>query len=70
MEHLQGDAGPSNEPLGHKVAPKVKAASMAGAISVLIIWAATYAGVTIPPEVASAFSTLLAFAAGYLKAGR
>lgn len=63
-----GDTGPTEESLGRThLAPKVRAASLAGAISVLIVWAAAYAGVTIPPEVASAFSTVLAFAAGYLK---
>lgn len=63
-----GDAGPSEESLGRThLAPKVKAASLAGAVSVLIVWGAAYAGVDIPPEVASAFSTILAFAAGYLK---
>lgn len=70
MEQLNGDAGPTEEPLGHRIAPKVKAASMAGAVSVLVVWAAAYGGVTIPPEVASAFTTLLAFVAGYLKVGR
>lgn len=62
------DAGPAEESLGRThLAPKVKAASLAGAISVLIVWGASLAGVTVPPEVASAFSTVLAFAAGYLK---
>ena len=69
MEHLQGDAGPTNESLGRlQVAPKIKAASLAGALSAMLVWGLTYAGVTLPPEVASAVTTLLAFAAGYLKA--
>lgn len=68
MNYPEGDSGPGEESLGRlQLAPKVRAASMAGAVSVLVVWVAAYAGVTIPPEVASAFTTLLAFAAGYLK---
>jgi len=68
MEHLQGDAGPTEESLGAThLAPKVKAASLAGAVSVLIVWGLDSAGITLPPEVASAVTTILAFAAGYLK---
>lgn len=48
--------------------PKVAAAGIAGALSILVVWAFTLGGVDVPPEVASAFSVVIAFAAGYLKA--
>lgn len=55
--------------------PKVKAAAQgggaAGALSVIIVWGASQAGLDVPAEVASAFTTLVAsaaaFAAGYYK---
>ena len=49
--------------------PKVAAAGIAGAVSVILVWLLnTVAGVDVPPEVAAAFTTVLAFGAGYLKA--
>ena len=45
----------------------VQAAGAAGALTVIVVWAAEAAGVSVPPEVASAFTTLTAFLAGYLK---
>ena len=49
------------------VHPKVAAATLAAAISVIVVWGVSLAGVTVPPEVASAFTTILAAVAGYLK---
>lgn len=46
---------------------KVAAAGIAGAITVILVWIAGEAGVVVPPEVASAFTTLVAFAAAYMK---
>jgi hypothetical protein len=48
--------------------PKVVAGGAAGAITVVLVWAAGFAGVEVPPEVASAVTVLISFAAGYLKA--
>ena len=50
------------------VAPtaKVTSGGAAGAFVLLLVWALDdYAGVTMPPEVAAALTTLLSFAAGY-----
>ena len=49
------------------VAPKVQAAGAAGAITILAVWVAGLFGLSVPPEAASAFTTLIATAAGYLK---
>lgn len=49
------------------VNPKVAAGGTAGAVTVVLVWALAQAGVELPPEVASAFTTLIAFAAGWLK---
>ena len=47
--------------------PKVAAAGIAGALTAVTIWVATYLyQVDIPPDVASALTTLIAFAAGYM----
>lgn len=45
----------------------MQAAGMAGALTILVVWIANSAGVDVPAEVASAFTTLTAFGAGYLK---
>lgn len=47
--------------------PKVNAAGLAGAVSVLIVAVLSEVGVDLGPEVASALTTVLAFGAGYLK---
>lgn len=49
------------------VHPKVAAAGTGGAISVVIIWAFSLAGVTVPGEVGAAIATIIAFVAGYVK---
>lgn len=46
---------------------KVQAAGAAGASTVLLVWVLAQAGVSMPPEVAAAVTTLLATAAGYLR---
>lgn len=47
--------------------PKVAATSASGAFAIVVVWLAGLAGLEVPPEVASAFTALLAFAGGYLK---
>lgn len=47
--------------------PRVQAAGAAGAASIVLVWAVSQAGVTMPAEVASAVTTLLSFAAAYLR---
>jgi len=54
--------------MAHHVEPKVTAAGVAGAVTVLLVFGLSSLGVDLPPEVASALTTLIAFAAGYLKA--
>ncbi|MFQ5915843.1 MAG: hypothetical protein ACE5JS_21935 [Nitrospinota bacterium] len=51
------------------VQKKVAAAGVAGAFTVIVVWVVEeFAGLQIPAEVASAFTALIAFVAGYLKA--
>lgn len=47
---------------------KVKAGSLAGAVSVLVVFFLDQVGVEVSAEVASAITTVVSFAAGYLKA--
>lgn len=48
--------------------PKVAAGGIAGAVSIVLVWLLnTAAGVDVPPEVASSFTVILTFMAGYLK---
>lgn len=49
------------------VNPKVQAAGWAGALTILLVWIAGLSGLDVPAEAASAFTTLVATAAGYLK---
>lgn len=49
--------------------PKVAAAGIGGAVTTVLIWGATAAGIEIPAEVAAAIATIIAFGAGYLKTG-
>jgi hypothetical protein len=68
MEHLAGDPGPTEEQLGKlSVAPKVKAAGLGGALSVLLVFGLAQVGVDLPSDVAAALATVIAFAAGYMK---
>ena len=50
-----------------KPTKKVAAAGTAGAASIVLVWLLGQAGVEVPAEVASALTTLIAFAGGYLK---
>jgi len=47
--------------------PKVVAGGIAGAASILVLYVASLFGVDVPPEVASAFTVVVSFVAGYLK---
>lgn len=49
------------------VTPKVAAGGAAGAASIVLVFVLAQAGIEIPPEVSSALTTLIAFAAGWLK---
>lgn len=44
---------------------KVAAGGLAGGISTLIVWGLGAAGVEVPPEVAAALATLVAFGVAY-----
>lgn len=54
-----------NQPTGIPT-NKVTAAGIGGALTIIIVYVANLAGLTIPPEVASAFTTIVAFISGYL----
>lgn len=45
---------------------KVAAGGAAGAVTVVIVWLLGFANVDVPPEVASAFTTIITFGAGWL----
>ena len=49
---------------------KVQAAGAAGATTVVLVWAASLAGLDVPPEVASAVTVLISTAAGWVKTER
>ena len=49
-----------------KVHPKITAAGLAGALTVIIVWLLGLFDVDVPPEVASAFTVVLSFITGYL----
>ena len=67
-EKLAGDAGPGKEPRTRtQIAPKVGAAGVGGAFSVLVVYLLGLAGVQLDTEIAAALATIFAFAAGYLK---
>jgi hypothetical protein len=42
------------------------AGALAGALTVILVWAIGFAGVTVPPAVASAFTVLLTFGVSWL----
>lgn len=51
--------------------PKVQNAGLVGAASAIIIWAAkAYGGQDIPPEIASAITTVLMSLTGYVSSGQ
>jgi len=49
------------------VSPKVVAATIAAAVVTILVWIATSAGLDVPVAVQGAVTTILVFAAGYLK---
>lgn len=53
-------------PTSAKPTPKVAAASLGGAASIVVVFVLTSLGVDVPGEVGSALATLFAAAAGYL----
>jgi hypothetical protein len=54
-----------NQPTA-KPTTKVATGGAAGAVTVLAVWGASLAGVDVPPEAASAFTTVVTLAAAYL----
>lgn len=67
-EKLAGDPGPSKEVRTlRQLDPKVGAAGVGGAVSVLIVAGLAAFGIELNAEVAAALATVIAFAAGYLK---
>lgn len=52
-----------------KPSSKVATAGLAGAASVMLIWILGQMSIRVPAEVGSAMTTLLSFAAGYVKKG-
>lgn len=47
--------------------PKVTASGIAGALTVLLVYLLSVAGVDVPTEVAAAVTVIIAFVAGYLR---
>jgi hypothetical protein len=45
---------------------KVTAGALAGALSIILVWLIGFAGVTVPPAVASAFTVILTFGVSWL----
>ncbi len=45
---------------------KVSAAGISGALTVVLVYVLGFGGVEVPPEVASALTAIVAFAASYL----
>ena len=50
---------------GHTPTKKVGAGALAGAVSVIAVWALQQTGVNMPAEISSAFTTLLTFATSW-----
>ena len=61
---MAADRQPINQP---SVTPttKVAAGGVAGAITVLLVWILGMFNVAVPPEVSSAFTVIISFAASY-----
>lgn len=49
------------------VSPKLAASSIAGSITLIVVWVTSLFGLEMPPEVASAFTVIFSFLAGYIK---
>lgn len=67
VNNPQAEPQPEKDSL--KPTPKVAAAGIAGAVTVLVVFAVNliWPDVEIPNEVAAAFTAIVAFAAGYIK---
>lgn len=59
-------SGNDGTPASAAPTSKVVAGSVAGAVTVIVVWAASLAGLDVPGAVAAAVSTVLAFGASYL----
>jgi hypothetical protein len=71
-DFIPGDPGPAGESdtrAALDLAPKMEAAGVAGAVSLVLVWLGAQLGVEIPVEVAAAIPVIVAWAAGYLKKG-
>ncbi len=51
--------------MGNNLTPKVAVGALAGAISVILVWIITKCGIEVPPEIASAFTTVISALASY-----
>lgn len=49
------------------ISPKVYASTLAAAIVTILVWIASSAGIDVPSAVIVAVTTIVTFAAGYLK---
>ena len=58
------------EPVSASPQPKVVAAGISGALTTVVLYGLSLAGVTMPGEVAAALTTLLAVGVGYLTPNR
>lgn len=68
VSHEKTRTGSENmEPNSKAIAPKVAAGGLAGSLSIILVYALSEAGVTLPPEVASALTVVISFIGGYLK---
>ncbi len=45
--------------------PKVATGALAGAVSVILVWIITKWGIDVPPEIASAFTTVISAGSSY-----
>ncbi len=45
--------------------PKVATGALAGAVSVILVWIITKFGIEVPPEIASAFTTVVSAASSW-----
>lgn len=52
--------------MSNPVSPKVQAGGVTGAAALVLVWVAGQFGLEVPAEVAIAFTTVLAFVAGYV----
>ncbi len=45
--------------------PKVATGALAGAVSVILVWIITKCGLDVPPEISSAFTTVISASSAY-----